>query len=126
MGHILSEENEQILKKLTTKAKPAPVFDVVTGDPNRTYLNLLEESKDHDFIFGIKGNKLKFLKGGGFLAQYGSKGAGTSILLDTFIEVLFKTLECNIEMFSICFKTELKEAIKEVLDRYNIEVVILE
>lgn len=111
MEHILSEDKE------TT---------VVTGDPNRTYLNLLEESKNQEFIFGIKGNKLTFLKGSGFLAHYGSKGAGTSILLDTFIEVLYRTLECNIKMFSICFKTELKEAIKEVLDRYNIEVVILE
>ena len=104
MEHILSEKDRHL----------------------RTYLDLLKESKDQEFIFGVKGNKLTFLKGNGFLAQYGSKGAGTSLLLNTFIDILFRTLECNVEMFSICFKTELKEAVKEVLDRYNVEVEIVE
>jgi len=130
MELTLSKEDEQILKKLRTKIKPAwKRLDSTVGTAvnlNKTYLDILEESKVQDFIFGIKGNKLKFLKGNGYAIQYGTKGAGTDILLNTLIEILTGTLKCNIEVFSICFKIELKEAIKEVLDRYNIEVVILE
>lgn len=130
MEHILSEEDEQMLKKLKTKIEPdwkrsVSAIGMAVG-PDKTYLDILEESKGQDLIFGIKENKLKFLKGNGYAVNYGSKGAGTDILLNALIEVLTGTLKCNVELFSICFKIELKEAIKEVLDRYNIEVVILE
>jgi len=119
-------EGGQILEKLESSVQPMGEFDVSVGNPNKTYLDLLEKSKDHEFIFGVKGNKLMFLKGSEFLVHYGSDGAGTSVFLNTFIEVLVKTLKCNIEMFSICFRIELKEAIEKVFDRYNVEVEILD
>ena len=128
MEHTLFEDLKQILEKLggNTKLSWDQTGTVSLGDPSKTYLDLLKESKNQDLIFGIKENKLTFLKGNGYVAKYGPQGAGTDILLHVFIEVLTKTLKCNIELFSMCFKIELKEAIKEVLDRYNIEVVILE
>jgi len=114
------------LEKLESRIQPVGGFNGFVGNPNETYLDLLEKSKDQEFIFGVKGNKLMVLKGSGFLVHYDSDGAGTSVFLNTFIEVLAKTLECNIELFSLCFRTELKEAIEKVFDRYNVEIEILD
>ena len=134
MEHILSEEDKQALEKLMNKIKPEwkhlrAVIGSLDPNPRKTYLDFLSASKGQDLIIGIKGNKLKFFRGDEPTIKYdskGSKGAGVDVLLSSLIEILSGTLECNIELFSICFKIELKEAIKKVLDRYNVEVIILE
>ena len=135
MEYILSKKEKQVPMKKSTE----PIlesFDFTSTKytclgKKTTYLGLLDEGRNQDFIFGIKGNKLTILKSRNYIVHEYSpkgteKGTGTDLLLNIFVSVLFKTLKCNIKLFSVCFQTELKEAIKKVLDRYNVEVELLE